>query len=145
VSVPRQHALQFAVRYRLRSPVSEPALDRALVRRRIDVIETPADFIFPEFRCGRVIAIRADVPAPWRLWLKAHALGHYLMHRGDQILDAHLIDVPKQERQAEEFAGWLLLGGTWRLMPPWELAEYHDLPEECIRKWLGIVTDKVVA
>ena len=48
---------------------------------------------------------------------------------------------PRVEREAEEFAGALLMDGRealeQRLVHPWEVAEYFGVPEELARKQLS--------
>ncbi|MHB1131759.1 MAG: ImmA/IrrE family metallo-endopeptidase [Chloroflexota bacterium] len=109
---------------------------------RIRIVVAPIELEVREFRRARIIGIRCDQSPPWRFWLKAHGLGHVLMHRGEQAY-MEQATLAKQEYQAEAFAGWLLLGETWQSMAAWELAEYHGLPEERIRNWLGMIVDRI--
>lgn len=99
------------------------------------LIEVGADFPVPEFREGRAIGIRAGQSESWRKWYKAHALGHCLLHRGDQFKDPDGVVTAKQERQADLFAGWLLLAHAWQGETPDEIAEKCGVPQECAQKW----------
>ncbi|MEK7848159.1 MAG: ImmA/IrrE family metallo-endopeptidase [Chloroflexota bacterium] len=68
----------------------------------------------------------------------AHALGHHLMHAGNQLSFRHWQKVTqlKQERQAEQFAAHLLMPeeelSRVRRLPVWELAEYFGVPEDLV-------------
>ncbi len=128
-------AVGFAHKHCLRHPITESALDEALAAEGFQVIETPADLPVREFRRGKVIGIRADQPSSWRVWLKAHALGHCLLHRGDQDQFSNQVLLRKQEREADLFAGWLLIGDLW-CESVWELAEERGVPVECVERWL---------
>lgn len=57
------------------------------------------------------------------------------MHRGDQVHDDDGVKVQRQERQAELFPGWLLIGGAWTEA----VAEERGLPVECVERWLAEV------
>ena len=145
MSVAHDAALSFARSHQLPCPITESALDAALGSLGISVIRAPSDLPVREFRRGHIIGIRADQCPPWRLWLKAHALGHFLLHRGDQQCYRDRVIVSKQEQQAEAFAGWLLLGQSWATMAPMELAEYCGLPQERVERWTKIAAMEVVA
>lgn len=80
------------------------------------------------------ILLAADLGAADRRWVWAHELGHAVLHAGDErCLDA--VATARWERQAELFAGALLLGWPVR-GEPWELAEDHGLPGEKVAAWL---------
>lgn len=128
-------AIRFARKHTLRHPITEEALDAALIAEELRVIDVPTGLPLEEFRKGKTIGIRADQPASWRLWLKAHALGHYLLHRGDQFNDCDEVRLARQEREADLFAGWLLIGDVW-CESVWELAEERGIPVECVQRWL---------
>lgn len=100
-------------------------------------IDRPKIVSVPASRRRRLIGIRAGQSYAERLWQKGHELGHFLLHRGDQadLRDRWLI--VRQERQAEDFTGWLFLGEAWHDMECWEMAERFGLPEERIRAWLN--------
>ncbi len=129
-------AEQFARKHSLCRPVVETVLDRALAAENIEVVDAPADLPVPEVRRGNVIGIRLGESHSWRKWLKAHALGHYLLHRGDQFENCDKLVLARQERQADLFAGWLLIGSARTSQPAWELAEQYGVPTECVEGWL---------
>ena len=56
------------------------------------------------------IAVRRQAPEPWKRFLVAHAVGHHLLHAGNQLAFRRLMigGDTKQERQADEFAWYLL-------------------------------------
>ena len=39
-----------------------------------------------EVKVGRSIALRKGLSSEWRRWDIAHALGHHLLHQGNQLL-----------------------------------------------------------
>jgi hypothetical protein len=130
-------AQQVSSDFQLTYPATEDQLDIILETKHIRLLHFSPHLPIREFRRGKIIGIRSDQSLPWRKWLKAHALGHYLMHAGDQLqLDGWRFR--RQERQAEQFAGSLLLSDTWDKMLPWELAEYHVLPQERIERWISL-------
>lgn len=65
----------------------------------------------PEYRLDRLIIVNAEMPATYQLWYSAHALGHAILHRGDQkwIRDNCYGLVGKQEEAAERFAAFFLI------------------------------------
>ena len=138
MSIAREAALRIQKRYRLARPIQETDLDRVLHTLGFRVVEIPVSLPVLEFTWGHTIGIRADQSPRSRLWLKAHALGHCLLHVGDQTtLDNWWLR--HQERQAEEFAGWLLIGHIKVAAEPWDLADYYDVPQERVQYWLQLV------
>jgi hypothetical protein len=57
------------------------------------------------------VGVKRGLPVAWRRWVIAHALGHYSLHRGNQLWFRRRDDVTRrqQEAQAEPFAAALLL------------------------------------
>lgn len=92
------------------------------------------------YRPGRV-SIRRGLRDNLVRWLTAHGLGHQVLHQGSRWQDDQV--VARQEREAEEFAGWLFMERNWALHQPWELAEMHDLPQWRVERWLGIRSGQV--
>jgi hypothetical protein len=135
MSPPARAAQQIRRYYGLRAIVSETALDGVLKNEGLKVIKLPAEFPIPEFLRGHTIGIRSDQSTSWRKWLKAHALGHYLLHRGNQLTSADDVIIAKQERQADLFAGWLLLAHAWQGETPDEIAEKCGVPVERAQWW----------
>ena len=85
-----------------------------------------------------VIAVRAGLDPPWRRWVIAHALGHYYLHRGNQVwfrLRGRAMEgVRLQEEGAEQFAAWLLMPeeevGRLLSLDLWSFD--FDVPLECV-------------
>ena len=92
---------------------------------------------------GRWIGIAEGLERNEQRYLAAHALGHHLLHCGNQLWfrDWQETSVVKQEREADEFAAHLLvpenelekLGKS----TAWEVAEYFGIPEEIAVSRLG--------
>lgn len=88
---------------------------------------------------GRGIVTSSELSDTERRWTLAHELGHHVLHAGNRFyFNSSARD--KQERQADLFAGWLLLGDSWEGEEPWDIAEEAQLPEDRIRRWLGLIT-----
>ena len=65
-----------------------------------------------------VIGVQPGLRRLWFRWYVAHAIGHHILHVGTSFyLDSwQWVSHAKAERQAEEFAAWLLAGPDgWRL------------------------------
>ena len=69
------------------------------------------------------IGVRPGLPRPWFRWCVAHAIGHHVMHVGTPFfLEQWQTSVrAKAERQAEEFAAFLVAGYEGWSRPAWEL------------------------
>jgi hypothetical protein len=78
----------------------------------LEVVTFPFCGRIEEVIIGRVIAVRSDLSRPWFRWYVAHAIGHHVLHVGSSFhLDPwQWVNHAKAERQAEEFAAWLLGG-----------------------------------
>ncbi len=91
-----------------------------------------------EVKRGEWIGVADWLDAPERRRHLAHALGHHLMHRGNQLSFRtwHKINRWKQEREAEEFAAHLLIPEDElekaRGMDVWALAESFGVPEDLV-------------
>lgn len=133
--------------FRLPCPVHEDTLDHVLWKLGLQTVPIPRHFPVREFRRGRFIGVRVDQPQVWRLWLKAHALGHVLLHRGDQLGDLDPWVVAKQEQVADRFAGWLLIGPVFQRychyddtqLTVWDLADDAGVPAWMAWQWLRMV------
>lgn len=96
-----------------------------------------------EVKHGRWIGIAEGLERNEQRYLAAHALGHHLLHCGNQLWfrDWHETNVLKQEREADEFAAHLLVPESEleKLGKPttWEIAEYFGIPEEIAASRLG--------
>ena len=67
-----------------------------------------------------IIGVQPGLDRRWFRWYVAHAIGHYVLHVGTSFyLESwQWANHAKAERQAEEFAAWLLGGpGGWRRSP----------------------------
>ena len=98
----------------LRAPVDLRSLTRALGLR---VVEFPFRGRVKEVIIDGVIGVRPGLSRAEFRWLVAHATGHHLLHVGTSFyLESwQWANRAKAERQAEEFAAWLLGGPEgWR-------------------------------
>jgi len=125
---------------------SEADLDVML--RHLGVAVLTSSDIPPPLRdlyAGGRVALRRGQGREWEKWIKAHVIGHRLLHTGNQ-LDAPLSWVRYQERQADEFAGWLIWGDLRESLddPPYPIttrlvASEARVPEGCVERWWQIV------
>lgn len=91
-----------------------------------------------EMARGRSIAVAERLDPSWRRWVIAHAIGHKVLHPGNHVwMRARTLLGHRVEREAEEFAGALLMDGREaaerRLVHSWEVAEYFGVPDEMVR------------
>jgi hypothetical protein len=101
-----------------------------------ELIEWP--FLSPvkEVKQGRWIGIAAGLDQRERRYLAAHALGHHLLHCGNQLWfrDWQETSVLRQEREADEFAAHILMPEEelkeFDRLSTWDIAEYFGVPEE---------------
>ena len=98
-------------RYRLAIPVDLKALVEEL---SLEVITFPFRGRIKEMIIDGVIGLQPGLPRPWFRWFVAHAIGHHMLHVGSSLyLDSwQWVSRAKAERQAEEFAAWLIGGPT---------------------------------
>ncbi len=71
-------------------------------------------------------------------WYIAHALGHKMMHPGNQLwVYRKTMLGSKLEREANDFAHTLLIDERGAMAAgltyPWEVAEYFGVPDEIVR------------
>ena len=89
-----------------------------------------------EVKQGRWIGIARGLDLRERRHLIAHALGHHLMHCGNQLSfhGQQQVQRSRQEREAEEFAAHVLMPEkeleTMGQPTAWEVAEHFDVPEQ---------------
>ncbi len=93
--------------------------------------------VLQEMQTDSVIGVAQRLDAPWRRWVIAHAVGHSLLHPGNHLwMRDHTLLGHRVEREADEFAGALLMDGREALEQgiahPWEVAEYFGVPEEMV-------------
>lgn len=122
-------------------------LDALLADRDIPILMSSSRVLGPliETYVGHRGFMRRGLESPWDRWLKAEIVGHFALHDGDQT-EMPLTMVAHQERQAHEFAGFLIWGDPavtfdW---PPYAvttelLAEEARVPRSCVEKWWSIV------
>jgi hypothetical protein len=120
----------------LKYPVN---MDVIVAAEGCELIEWP--FLSPvkEVKAGRWIGIAKGISSEERRYLIAHALGHELLHRGNQ-LSFHgwrKTNVAQQEREADEFAAHVLIPASQlekcEDLQTWEIAERYGVPEELVR------------
>ena len=69
--------------------------------------------VLQEMQADNSIAVAQRLDAPWRRWVIAHVIGHSLPHPGNHLwMQHHTLLGHRVEREAEEFAGALLVGET---------------------------------
>ena len=94
----------------------------------LEVVTFPLKGRLKEVIIDGIIGVKPGLSRPWFRWCIAHAIGHQTLHVGTSLYleswqwPAH----SKAERQAEEFAAWLLCGPTWLQFSARELG----VPEE---------------
>lgn len=79
-------------------------------------------------------------------WYIAHALGHKLMHPGNQLwVYRKTMLGNKHEREANDFAHTLLMDGREAIRAgltcSWEVAEHFGVPEKFVRLQVSLVFD----
>lgn len=109
--ISRDMALDLRQSFNVTGPISDDNLDRICEMLSIDIRPFPFPFL-KELRVDHVLFVDASLSRDWRRWVIAHGIGHVLQHCGDQFRMSTL-DLRKQERQANDFAGWLLCAPCW--------------------------------
>ena len=107
-------------RHGLGVPVDLRRLAREL---GLEVVEFPFEGRIKEMIVERVVGVQPGLSRPWFRWYVAHAIGHHMMHVGTSFyLESwQWVNHAKAERQAEEFAAWLLAGPDGPQRTPVEL------------------------
>ena len=112
------HARTLAARLWRTHDLSIPVDLRGLAAQLgLEVVSFPFDGRIKEVIIGRTIGVQPGLPRPWFRWYVAHAIGHHLLHVGTSFyLESwQWVNHAKAERQAEEFAAWLVGGPDgWR-------------------------------
>ena len=95
--------------YDLRIPVD---LRQLVDDLGLEVVHFPFHGRIKEMIIDGVIGVQPGLTRRWFRWYVAHAIGHHLMHVGTSFyLDTwQWVSLAKAERQAEEFAAWLMAG-----------------------------------
>ena len=97
--------------------------------------DLPAEL--PELYVDGRIALRKGLSEEEERWYIVHGLGHHVLHRGNRF-HADTFVLAKKEREAELFAGHLLLGSSWPFHTPYDLAAMHTLPQTLIERWIAL-------
>ena len=94
----------------------------------LEVVAFPLNGRLKEVIIDGIIGVRPGMPRPWFRWCIAHAIGHHTLHVGTSLyLESWQWAVQsKAERQAEEFAAWLLCGPNWLQFSAHELGVPHE-------------------
>ena len=122
----------------------------------LEVVTFPFSGRVKEVIVDGTIGVQPGLPRRWFRWYVAHAIGYHMLHvgAGFYLRSWQRVNNAKAERQAEEFAAWLIGGPDgWRLqaselgIPPEKLplvrrlstppirqtdAEIAERPERCI-------------
>ena len=113
-------------------------LQRILCCLQVDTAERELPRELAELLTNDVLILRPHLPHDCRRWAIAHAIGHLLAHAGSQIQLPDVLTC-RQERQADVFAGFLLIG-----LPCledsnsiFEVAEAACVPPERVAQWIG--------
>lgn len=144
MGVARDRAEELRGLYQVDGAMNASTLDRLLKHLQSEVF-TLSNLPGPlrDLYAEPLLYIRRGQGQPWEKWIKAHVIGHRLLHVGNQLeMPATFIDY--QECQAEEFAGWLLWGDPAKLrggltVTTRNVAEVAAVPVECVEKWWRIV------
>ena len=111
----RARAIDLWRRYELSLPVDLRRLAREL---GLEVVTFPFKGRIKEAIIDDTIGVHPGLSRRWFRWCVAHAMGHHLLHVGTSLYLERWqwVSHARVERQAEEFAAWLL-GGVdgWRL------------------------------
>ena len=109
----KARAAELWSRYELSAPVDLKFLVGQL---GLEVVEFPFRGRVREVVVDGVIGVQPALPRPWFRWYVAHAMGHHALHVGTSFYLAswQWVSQAKAERQAEEFAAWLLAGPEGR-------------------------------
>lgn len=142
------------VLHRRHPGLSRPPVDVESLARAEGLQWLSWPFLEPvrEVKQGRWIGLALGLSQPERRYLMAHALAHHVMHVGNQLAFHHQRQgrVPKEEREADECAAHILMPEEElekvAYMPPWELAEYFEVPQElATRRVTDFATERELA
>ena len=67
-----------------------------------------------EIKVGRSIGIKEGLSTEWRRWDIAHALGHHLLHRGNQLVFRTQSDRDRKVRQMSSLPIFLCLRRSFK-------------------------------
>ena len=105
----RVKAMELWHRHELAVPVD---LKRLAEELGLQVTTFPFRGRINEMIVGGVVGVRPGLSRPWFRWYIPHAIGHHMLHVGTSFyLESwQWVSHARAERQAEEFAAWLLSG-----------------------------------
>jgi len=124
-------------------------IERLAADQGCEVIEWP--FLGPvtEVKQGKWIGVAPELSVPERRFLIAHALGHDLLHCGNQLAFRRWreLEQRRQEREADEFAARVLMPDHELTIlvgsPVWEIAESFVVPQDLVvRRFTEFATDE---
>ena len=118
------HARIMASDLRRRHQLGVPVdLRRLAAELGLEVVSFPFEGRIKEAIIGRTIGVQSGLPRPWFRWYVAHAIGHHMLHVGTSfyLQPWQWVSHAKAERQAEEFAAWLVGGADGWRRASWEL------------------------
>lgn len=140
MGIARDRAMQLRSVYGIEGFASDGDLDVLLAAKGVEILTLSWSAVgLRELLVGRFLALRRGQSRDWERWLKAHALGHLLLHEGDQRQMPPLV-VDRQEQQSEEFAGYLVIGEPHTHYSGYpvttrSVASAARLPVECVDRW----------
>ena len=87
--------------------------------------------------------LQSNLESALTRWLRAHAIGHLLLHGDEEPYFAcgPYVGGSTLEIEAELFAGFLLIGDPVTLNPqwsPWQIAEWARVPWDRVLNWLSL-------
>ncbi len=115
-------------------------MEDVLGKEGCEVVEWSFASPVREVKRGRWVGMAHGLDQPEARYLMAHALGHHLLHCGNQLWfrEWQQASTRRQEREADEFAAHILIpeGDLARVgtLDTWEIAERFGVPEELARR-----------
>ena len=131
-------ARQVRTTFGLRDVLSDDDIDRVLDGLGVDCDERDLPGQLTEMYADGLIVIQRGLARVQRRWAIAHAIGHHLGHDGDQT-DLEQSWRWRQERQADIFAGFLLISSVvvQRSRSVYDLADQAIVPVDQAVRWCG--------
>lgn len=130
-------ALSVREAFAIRGVPNDGDLERVLDALNLDIAECDLPGDLSEVLTDGLVVLRPGLAGGRRRWALAHAIGHALGHAGNQARIDRQVRW-RQERQADVFAGWLLLAGSVDVAwSAWDLAQQADMPMALVVQWFG--------
>ena len=115
-------------------------MEKLVAMEGCELVEWP--FLFPvrEVKHGRWIGVAKGLSPKEIRYLAAHALGHHLLHCGNQLWfqEWQQTSLLKQEREADEFAAHILIPETELIrlgnLNTWEIADRFGVSENLVHQ-----------